>query len=291
MCSQSLCGTSKHEQEEDPMAIITVSRGTFSCGQKLAKRVAERLGYRCISREVLAKAAAEYGAPEPKLFEALSKKPWILERLTHERERYLSYIRAALLKEVRDENVVYHGHAGHLLLKGVPHIFRVRVIANMEIRIEAAMDRHGFSREEAIEYIRKVDRERALWTKFLYHVDWHDPSLYDVVFNLDEISLEDCCDVICHLTNTETYKMSMQSRKIMDDLVLGTHLRALIATDKSISDGNLDVVADGGFVTVAGTVGSIGDADKIRVMLRKTPGVEEIDSKMRVRLPTWSLDN
>ena len=90
------------------MAIITISRGTFSGGQQLAECVAEKLGYRCISREVLLKAAGEYGIPEEELSRALSKKPGILERLTSERDHYLACIKAALYKEAKNDNLIYH---------------------------------------------------------------------------------------------------------------------------------------------------------------------------------------
>jgi len=269
------------------MAIITISRGTFSGGQKLAECIAAKLGYRCISREVLVETAKEFDVSEEKLLEALTKKPWLLERLTRARDRYLAYIRATLLKEVKDENVVYHGLAGHLLLKDVPHVFRIKVIANIEFRVKNAMERNNLSREEALRYIQEVDEGRARWTRFIYDVDWNDPNLYDLVVNLDQIAIESACDVVCHLSNMEGYQRSDLSKKIITDMVLATHLRALIAADNNISDRGVEVVADGGVVTISGTVESIAEADRIRTIVRMEPGVKEIDSKLRVRLPVW----
>jgi cytidylate kinase len=269
------------------MAIITISRGTFSGGQKLAECIAAKLGYRCISREVLVETAKEFDVSEEKLLEALTKKPWLLERLTRARDHYLAYIRATLLKEAKDENVVYHGLAGHLLLKDVPHVFRIKVIANMEFRIKNAMERNNFSREEALRYIREVDEGRARWTRFIYDVDWNDPNLYDLVVNLDQITIESACEVVCHLSSMEGYQRSDLSKKIITDMVLAAHLKALIAADNNISDRGVEVVADGGVVTISGTVESIAEADRIRTIVRMEPGVEEIDSKLRVRLPVW----
>jgi len=269
------------------MAIITISRGTFSGGQKLAECIAAKLGYRCISREVLVETAKEFDVSEEKLLEALTKKPWLLERLTRARDRYLAYIRATLLKEVKDENVVYHGYAGHLLLKDVPHVFRIKVIANMEFRIKNAMERNNLSREEALQYIREVDEGRARWTRFIYDVDWNDPNLYDLVVNLDQIAIESACEVVCHLSGMEGYQRSDLSRKVIADMVLASHLKALIAADSNISDRRVEVVADGGVVTVSGTVESIAEADRIRNIVRMEPGVAEIDSRLRVRLPVW----
>ena len=50
------------------MSIITISRGSLSGGQALAERLANRLGYRCISSEALIEAAAIDGAGETKRF-------------------------------------------------------------------------------------------------------------------------------------------------------------------------------------------------------------------------------
>ncbi len=270
------------------MAIITISRGTFSGGRDLAERVAERLGYRCLPRVALYEAANRYGVSEEKLSRAISEAPHLWERLSSEKARYLACARAALLNEVKDDNVVYHGLAGHFLLKGVPHILRVRVIANMEFRTKAAMDRGHPTEEDAIQVIRTMDDKRARWTKFLYHIDWNDPSSYDLVINLDQISLSSACEVVCYAVSLDGFRTTPEWRKTMDDLVLSTEVRAVIAANaasKNIADAGIEIEADEGVVTVGGTVASLGDADKIREIVRTIPGVKEIDSKMRVHAP------
>jgi len=68
------------------MAIITISRGTMSGGEKLANMLCEELNYKCISREIIIKAADDYGVEEYKLFEAINKSPSIIHKLTFERE-------------------------------------------------------------------------------------------------------------------------------------------------------------------------------------------------------------
>lgn len=267
------------------MAIITISRGTFSGGQALAECVAEKLGYRCTSRLALAIAARQYGVSEEKLSKAISEAPGFLERLSSERERYLACIRATLVREFKDDNVVYHGLAGHFLLKGIPHILRVRVIANMELRIKGAMERRKLSREDAIHYIKKVDDERIKWTKFLYHMDWHDPSLYDLVINIDHLSISDACEIVSHTVSQDRFKTTPETQKAVNDLVLSTELKALITTNKNIADLGVEIEADGGVVTIGGVVGSLQDADKIREIVKSVPGVREINSKMQVQHP------
>lgn len=265
------------------MAIITIARGTFSGGQKLAECVAERLGYRCVSREVLTEAAKRFDVSEDKLYKSLIERPGLLKRLTLERVHYTAYIRAALCQEVKDDNVVYHGHAGHLLLTGVPHVIRVRVMADIELRIRAAMERYSFDREEAIAFIDKVDDGRAKWTKFLYQVDWNDPSLYDIVINLDHIGISSACEIVCSTVNLEEFRTTPESQRIMDDLALSTDVRGRIAAEASIGDKEVEVEANGGVVVVCGTVNSMEEADKLKEIARKTPGAQGVESKLQVR--------
>lgn len=268
------------------MAIITISRGTFSGGQKLAECVAEKLGYRCISRQVLVDAARNYGVPMDKLSQALMEPPGFLERLTTQRVHYLAYIRAALCREVKYDNLVYHGHAGHLLLIGLPNVLKIRVIASMEFRIKGAMERRQLGRDQAIEFIKKIDEQRARWTKFLYHVDWTDPSLYDIIINLNRISISSACEIVSHAADLEEFKTTPQSQKAMEDLLLSTEVRAAIASSgasKGISDAGIEIESDEGIVTIGGTVGSIEDADKIREIARAVPGVKDLKSKMQIQ--------
>ena len=100
------------------LPIITVSRGSFSVGISLAERVAKNLGYKCVSREVLTGAANQYGVQEEALRKALVDKPGILERMTVERVHYLACIRAALLKEARNDDLVYTATPGTSCSRG-----------------------------------------------------------------------------------------------------------------------------------------------------------------------------
>ena len=119
------------------MSIIAISRGTFSGGEALAKRVAERLGYQCLSRETNLEAAAkEYGVPAEDLVAAMEKRPPFWQRVLGERTAHLTFVRAALCEQARADNLVYHGLVGHLLLPGIAHVMRVRVIADMDYRIK-----------------------------------------------------------------------------------------------------------------------------------------------------------
>jgi cytidylate kinase len=267
------------------MAIISISRGTFSGGESLAECVAQRLGYHRINGELLGETARQYGIREEKLYGAIGEAPGVIEHRHSEKKQCLACLRAALIREVKDDNAVYHGHAGHFLLDGVPHLIRVKVIANMELRIRALTEHSNLTREEAIQLIKTLDEKRLRWTRSLYHADWRHPSLYDVVVDLEQMTLPDACEMVCNTASMRRYKVTPESRKAMEDLALRCHLQAVVSNNRSISGAkNVKIKADGGVVTIEGTVESVVDADRVRMLVRKTPGVKEINSRMRVRL-------
>ena len=72
------------------MAIITISRGSYSRGKEVAETPAEKLDYEYVSRDILLETCEEFSIPEIRLVKALHDAPSILDRFTHGRERYIS---------------------------------------------------------------------------------------------------------------------------------------------------------------------------------------------------------
>jgi cytidylate kinase len=272
------------------MAIITISRGTMSGGKKLAEMLAERLNYRCVSREVIIKAASEYGVPEKKLLEAIKKSPSIFQKLTFERERYLAYIQAILCEYAKDDNLIYHGNAGHFLLPGVDHVLRVRLVAEMPYRIKAATSQFDFSEKEAIHYIKEVDKERVKWTKFLYGKDWRSPELYDLVFNLGRTDLNFVCELVICAVKQPEFQATPQSIKAMKDLLLASKLKAALANIQNIRLDLLEICADGKNVVINGRVKSQKLMDNILEVARAMPGVESIENNIQVDYRSYRVE-
>jgi cytidylate kinase len=142
------------------MAIVTISRGTFSGGLMLAEELAEKLGYRCVGREeIIEQASRKYGVSEDKLLKAILKGPSAFQRFTYEREQYLAYVQAVLCENAKGDNMIYHGNAGHFLLKAVSHVLRVRIVAPMDVRVKFVIERQQMLHDEAVKYIEKIDKE------------------------------------------------------------------------------------------------------------------------------------
>lgn len=210
------------------MAVITISRGSFSHGKEIAENVAERLGYDCISREILIEASKDFNIPELKLFHAIHDSPTFLDNIFFRKEKYITYIQAAVLKSLKKDNVVYHGFAGHFFVQDIAHVLKVRIIASMAERVGIVMKRNKFSHDEAVKYIHKVDEQRRKWSQHLYGIETADPSLYDMVINIGKLTLEDAIDIICHKVSLKRFQKTPESQQKIEDLSLAARAKASI---------------------------------------------------------------
>ena len=210
------------------MSIISISRGSYSKGKEIAEKLADKLEYECISRDILIEASEHFNVPEIKLIRALHDSPSILDRFTSGKQRYISYIREAILGHVQKDNVVYHGLAGHFFLKGVPSVLKVRIISDIEDRIKEEMKRENISEDKARYLLKKDDDERRKWAISLYGIDTADANLYDIVLHIDNIQIEDAVDIITHMIHLPCFQSTAESKKILDNKVLVARVQAIV---------------------------------------------------------------
>jgi len=209
------------------MAIITISRGSFSMGKEVAETVAAKLGYDIFSRDLLFKASGQFHVPQKTLEKAIHDAPGIFERYSHTKKVYLAYIRATLAEMVAGGNIVYHGLAGHLLLNNLSHVFKVRITANLESRVARKMAQ-GFSDKNARAIILGDDDQRKKWSRKIYNADPNDSSLYDLAVCIDKFSVENAVECICKWASTEAFKSTSDRIIKSRDLSMACHVKALL---------------------------------------------------------------
>jgi cytidylate kinase len=234
------------------MAIISISRGTASGGRALAEIVARQLGYPCVSREAIRSSKDWYAIPMDVPSTSAEEPASYWDRLTTERTAYIESFRTALCERATRGNLVYHGHAGHMLLPGIP-VLRVRVVADMTYRVDAVVREQGLTHADAITYIDKADKERREWVRYLYNVEWDDATLYDVMLNLSHLSLDGACSTLVHMARLEEYKPTPRSLKAIEDLARRGKIAVALARDSRTASAGLEVKVLDGVVTISGT--------------------------------------
>lgn len=261
------------------MSVITVSRGSFSGGRTLAECLATHLGYRCVGREAIVERAAASGVSHQDLLDALLKPPSFLDRFKHKRYQYLTLFQAALAEEVKSGKVVYHGNAGHLMLKGARPVLRVRIIAPIEKRLTMLEERLKVRGSEALDYIQKVDEERRKWTRYLYGVSWEDPVLYDVVFNLEFLDIEEVCKTVADIIQTcKCFQFSPEFQADLENLAIASRIRANVALNPPTSHLEIEATAKEGHVTIKGKGCTPEERKEVERVAMAVPGVKTINA-------------
>lgn len=261
------------------MAIIAICRGTKSGGDALAALIAERLGYPTLGREIVQEAAVDMGVPPEDLGEMMEGKPGILGRVSLLRKVYVTAVQTALANAVVEGNLVYHGLAGGRLLEKAPGVLAVRLIAPLEIRLQALRESHGMDEDEGSSFIRDVDEARARWVKTLYGVDIQDPSLYDMVLNLEAFSLSEACEIVVATASRPEFRIEGERLSDLEDFRTGCRVRLALLEDLGTQSLDLDAEAHRGIVDVMGkapllNTGEVGD--RIAEIAGSVPGVEQV---------------
>lgn len=257
------------------MAIITISRGSYSKGREIAEKVAQRLGYECLSREVMIRASEHFNVPEIKLARALHDAPSVWERFTYGKERYLAYVESTLLEAAQKDNLVYHGLGGQFILKDIGHVLGVRILADLKDRLLLEMEQENISKEEALERLETDDHERRGWSRAIWGMDNGDPRLYDLVIHIGKVTVDDAVELICHAAGQKHFQKTPQSQKTLDDRLLAAQVKVKLVSEIP----GVRVTADDGAVNVdieAPLVQEARIAEEIEEALGSVPGIKKL---------------
>jgi cytidylate kinase len=266
------------------VAIVTICRGSRSGGQALAECLADRLQYPLLGREVIQQAAVELGVSEEALARKMEQAPRLWDRHAVIRRVYVVAVQAALAEHVATGNLVYHGLAGQLLLKGLPAVLRVRLIAPLEPRVRVLMEAERMDRFAAEQLIRRVDAERARWVRMMYGEDVEDPALYDMVVNLETMSIPVACGLLTTTLTQPDFTVTEPVTAALADFRLACRVKLALVSAPETRAFGLEVEARRGVVEVSGSApllstGEIGD--RISEIARSVAGVEQVRLRLQ----------
>lgn len=267
--------------------IVCVSRGSLSRGKELARLLAQKLDYPLLTREDLVEAAIKEGIQVGKLETSMMNPRTFTERLARERDHYLAFSTAYLCDRAAEDPLVYDGRTGHLLLRGVSNVLRVRVLADEEYRIRATMESLGLSREKARRYLAAVDADRRTWVRSMYGVSWEDALQYDVTVNVEHMSVANAASALVGMAELPDFHMTPASRRAVEDLRLAAKARLRLARDERTSRARFSVSARSGALTVTYLPKDIEVADDVARVLADLDGVTRVSVTMATTNILW----
>jgi cytidylate kinase len=223
MASEAIGQTfARHNNRRRIMAVITISRQYGSGGNEIARLICDRLGYRYFDKDLMAQLGAQMGLASDKIVDLPEDKyqvrslmerffgvvptlsgdlaGWRVAAKAHVDEQVermsvqtvQSLIRAA---HERDKVVVV-GRGGQVVLRDLPDVLHVRVVAPIEQRIQRMQQSEELTADEARELVHRRDEAAGDYVKSFYNVDWTDPLLYDLVINTSKVTPSATADLI-----------------------------------------------------------------------------------------------
>jgi cytidylate kinase len=269
------------------MAIVTISHQMGTGGPEIGMALAKRLDYRYVDQDLISDAARRYGCIEEKLSHLDESKPSLFERFDVETRRYITVIQTALLEFAEADNIVLMGRGGQWLLRGIPHVLRVRVTDRFEQRVRnwirrtADLTGETPNQRAATEFVRRDDNDRAGRMKYLYEVDISDPALYDVVLNAEKVSHDAAVLLIEGLVRRPEFQTTEVARAIVAARTLASRVQVALATHPETRKHRITVEAKDGVLTLEGGTAALDHAVEVA---RSVPGVRLVKTQ-QVEIP------
>ena len=241
------------------MAVIFLSRGTMSGVGKLVACLRHEPALCFVSREDLVDVVNRHGGLATRVMDDIATADRNYDSFSRLRRAFLVLMRQALLEELTGDGVVYHGYSGHLLLPRMPHFVRVRIEAPIATRLSLTMERLECDEQAARDYIREEDRRRVRWARFMYGKDITNPHLYDIVLNLQWMTLDVACRILMGVVGDPAYHCRDEAQAEMERLRLGTAVEAALVRDPRTHDLEVRAEAADEVVTLIGPYLEDGD--------------------------------
>ncbi|MFN8522900.1 MAG: cytidylate kinase family protein [Chloroflexota bacterium] len=273
------------------MPVITIARQLGSLGDEVGRALADRLNLRYLDHRVLLDYVREFGEIEPDAPEIAETQPSFWERLNEERRRHAIVVRCGVYGFAADNDAVIVGLGGNFLLRGMAHALRVSMVAPSDVRVERVMEkgvqvRPGpLSREQATDVVRRSDRERGGYIRYMHNADWNDVHGYDLVLNTGFLDIDSATDFLSFAVERAEVTPTAQSLAMAADLALGARVEAVLISHAGIWVHGLKATADRGVVTIGGEVITDEDREYAEDTARAVPGVRAIINELRIQPP------
>lgn len=190
--------------------IVTIERKFASGGNEIGKRLAEALGYKLYDRNILLEAAKNLKIPFVQIEELeeasagsllfnLSKTPFggvsknkdlpLADKLFLEEKR--------IIEEAAEEGkCVIVGRAAGYILRDRKDCLKVFIHAEDEKRIKRAIEKEGYSEQEAENAVKKNDKRRSGFYRSVTNHEWGDPKRHELYMDSGKLSMDLCLKIL-----------------------------------------------------------------------------------------------
>jgi cytidylate kinase len=270
--------------QEDPMAVIAMTREMATLGRDVSAGLAERLGLTVVHHELVKQGIAERaGMRESEVHRFLEGEASLLERWKVDRKRLSRYTAREILELAVKGNVLIRGWGATYLLRSVPQVICVRICAPMPFREQVLMQRVGIKDPAAArQEILSNDAAHNGTMQKMFGIDWTDPALYTIVLNTARVPVRDCVDHIVRLAESPAFRETPESRgALLDGLVL-ERVRAALEQRYGSGLAGIGATVAAGKVTLTGGTSDERMIVEVIRLIQTVEGVTGVESQIKV---------
>jgi cytidylate kinase len=239
------------------MAIITVSRELAALGDETAQELAKSLEYRFVDKKALEERINSYGMGGERFKKYDERKPSFLASLSQDRDDYLHYLKTAIFTEAEQGSSVFIGRGANVVLREVPGIISVFLVAPFEIRIERVKSYFHCDEKRARQIIERSDQDRYGFHRYFFDIDWKDPGNYHLSLNTGIFHPSICAGIIKRLRDhVFTPEVEAQNTIRLRELILEQQVKHHIIYKREIPIHFLEASVLGNIITLYGVASS-----------------------------------
>ncbi len=276
------------------MRIVTISRLVGSYADVIAATIARRMELELVGRDQVHELAQSCDPEYSRACDLYETEhgPGFFERIFFDRPSYTSLFEALTYEKASSGNVVLVGRGSQVVLRGVPGIFKCRIVAPFDLRVERIMGRYNFTKHEAQDFIVRYDHERENLIRSIFRSDPNEWSLYDLIINTENYGSSEASDVIMEaIDKMQKAEDEAALCENLKNMSVAKKIEALIRRKLSSSIArNVEInYQTGGLVTITGRISERRDKEKAEKLIKEYPGVTSVKNELKVTELTFGL--
>ena len=269
------------------MAVITMTREMGSLGRDVALGLADRLGLDLVQHELVEHIAEKMDMQESSVNRFLEGKASLLERWGINENDMSLYTTEQLLDIAKRGNVLIRGWGATSVLREISHVICVRVCAPLGMRARNVMERMGITDlEVARKEVRRNDAAYARRMQHLFHLDYRDPMLYDMVLNTEHVSVDACVDMVVSMTARSENQPTEASIARLDHMIKLAHVRSALRsseiTSRPTPSLTIELDPETGELLLSGVADDQAFKDEAERLARAVPGITAVRNELIV---------
>ncbi len=195
------------------MPIITISRQDGSLGDEIAEQLSAKLNMELVGRETVISGWLSEVASKYQLH-MLEESPKFYLTDFMDGLTFKEYIEMKLLEAAESSSMIVVGMGGQLIFQEHLQSLRVRIVASEENRIQRFAHKYGIAENEAQRLIAQSDKKHRKYLFTLYQAEWDDTLAFDLVLNTDNLSVEQCMEMIAGYVASNQFNISREKTNI-----------------------------------------------------------------------------